>query len=154
MSDLQQPPAEPRYRRVVLKISGEGFVHAGERGIDLHLLGEYVRAETDAGMPLPFIPPLSLGVGVIYEGATWRASADVRWYDDQDRVPATITPTAGYTMVSSLVGYRIIGSGLMHEILLRGINLRDVDARLATSRLKDVVPLPGRNISVVYRLIF
>ena len=25
--------AAPKYRRVVLKISGEGFVHPGERGI-------------------------------------------------------------------------------------------------------------------------
>jgi uridylate kinase len=29
----RQPPGRSRYRRVVLKISGDGFVHPGERGI-------------------------------------------------------------------------------------------------------------------------
>ena len=33
MAEPSPPAAGPKYRRVVLKISGEGFVHPGERGI-------------------------------------------------------------------------------------------------------------------------
>ncbi len=33
MADAVQSPSTLKYRRVVLKISGEGFVHPGERGI-------------------------------------------------------------------------------------------------------------------------
>ncbi len=33
MADQAQPAVTPRYRRVILKVSGEGFVHPGERGI-------------------------------------------------------------------------------------------------------------------------
>jgi uridylate kinase len=33
MAEASLPEAAPKYRRVVLKISGEGFVHPGERGI-------------------------------------------------------------------------------------------------------------------------
>jgi uridylate kinase len=33
MSEQLQPTVPPKFRRVVLKISGEGFVHPGERGI-------------------------------------------------------------------------------------------------------------------------
>jgi uridylate kinase len=33
MPDLSERPCGAKYRRVVLKISGEGFVHPGERGI-------------------------------------------------------------------------------------------------------------------------
>lgn len=33
MSESAQVPQQPRYRRVVLKLSGESFSHAGERGI-------------------------------------------------------------------------------------------------------------------------
>ena len=41
-----------------------------------------------------------------------------------------------------------------HEILLRGTNLTDEEARNHVSVLKDTVPLPGRDIRLTYRLMF
>ena len=47
MAEAEQATA-PKYRRVVLKISGEGFVHPGERGIAmdavLHIARQTYRA--------------------------------------------------------------------------------------------------------------
>ncbi len=31
----QQDPLKPKYRRVILKLSGEGFGHAGKSGISI-----------------------------------------------------------------------------------------------------------------------
>ena len=68
-----------------------------------------------------------------------------------------LTPTASYTMVNAHVGYRLPTGGtrgLMHEFLLRLTNLTDEEARNSVSRLKDFVPLPGRDVGLAYRLIF
>jgi iron complex outermembrane receptor protein len=129
--------------------------HRDAHDLDFEIVGDYVKAELrDSGEPLPFIPPLSLGFNVLYQGLRWYASAGVRKYDDQDRVPDFQTPTAGYTMVNANVGYRIVAGALLHDVSVRGINLANEDARLATSRLKDEVPLPGRDVSLIYRLVF
>ena len=59
--------------------------------------------------------------------------------------------------VNAHVGYRLSTGGtrgLMHEFLLRLTNLTDEEARNSVSRLKDFVPLPGRDIGLAYRLIF
>jgi iron complex outermembrane receptor protein len=50
--------------------------------------------------------------------------------------------------------YRIFTGDLLHDITLVLNNLTDTEARLHTSFLKDVVPLPGREIRLVYRLNF
>jgi iron complex outermembrane receptor protein len=158
-------------------VGGELDVHVGlwESGaqhVGLQLMGDYVRAEfTDGGTPIPFMPPWRAGTALHYRGARWHASADVWVYAKQDRVPTAqdfggvaepefaglygLTPTDGYTMVDAHVGYRVpAGRAMLHEVLLRGTNLTDVDARNAVSRLKDFVPLPGRDVALVYRLVF
>jgi len=63
----------PKYRRVVLKISGEGFVHPGERGISvdavLHL-AEQTYAAARHGVELAIV----LGGGNILRGAQFSAA--------------------------------------------------------------------------------
>jgi iron complex outermembrane receptor protein len=140
--------------------------------VGLEFNSDYVRAEfADSGEPLPYIPPFRFGGAVHYRGARWHGSVDVWYYDEQTRVPGLevpvedpelralygLTPTDSYTMVDAHVGYRLpVGGkrGTMHDFMLRGRNLTDVEARNAVSRLKDFVPLPGRDIGLVYRLIF
>jgi uridylate kinase len=66
-------PTSP-YKRVVLKISGEGFVHAGERGISmdavLHLARQTVRA-AEFGPQIAIV----LGGGNILRGAQFTAGS-------------------------------------------------------------------------------
>jgi uridylate kinase len=69
-----QPSAEPRYRRVVLKISGDGFVHAGERGIAMdavvHLARQTYRA-AQFGVQLAVV----IGGGNILRGAQFTSGS-------------------------------------------------------------------------------
>lgn len=145
---------------------------SGGNHLGLEFTSDYVRAElTDSGEPLPYIPPWRLGAAIHYRGARWHSSLDVWYYDEQTRVPGFdlvdvdpelrglfgLTPTDSYTMVNAHVGYRLPTGGtrgLMHEFLLRLNNLTDEEARNSVSRLKDFVPLPGRDIGLAYRLIF
>ena len=62
--------------------------------------------------------------------------------------------TDSYTLLNVSAGYRFSRGGLVHDFMLRGRNLTDELARNHASRLKDLVPLPGTDISLVYRLIF
>lgn len=68
MSAQAGESATPRYRRVILKISGEGFVHPGERGIAMdavvHLAEQTYRA-AQRGVQLAVV----IGGGNILRGA-------------------------------------------------------------------------------------
>jgi len=68
MAEQAQPTSSPKYRRVVLKISGEGFVHPGERGIAmdavLHIARQTYRA-AQHGVQIAIV----IGGGNILRGA-------------------------------------------------------------------------------------
>ena len=129
--------------------------HAGVHDLDLNLLGDLVRAEfRESGEPLPRIPPWSVGIGLGYRGARWYATADLRYVSRATEIAPTETETPGYTMAGGHVGYRVAGKGLVHDVMLRASNLVDQEARNHVSRLVNLVPLPGRDVGLVYRLIF
>lgn len=121
---------------------------------DLDLFWDMVRAEFSDGGDLPRIPPQRFGVGFHYRSDRLRAGAEARFVDDQDRVAENETPTDGYTMVNANVSYRFFFDNYFLDLILRGTNLTDEDARLHTSFVKNDVPLPGRNISLIARLGF
>jgi iron complex outermembrane receptor protein len=62
--------------------------------------------------------------------------------------------TDGYTMLDVSVGYRLFTGGVTHDFVLRGSNLTDQEARNHTSFLKEMAPLPGREIRFMYRVYF
>ena len=127
----------------------------GSRHFDLDLGADYVRAELrETGEPLPRIPPLSFLAGLRYHDDRWRASLEVRRVDEQGRVAAEETVTAGYTMLNASLGYRFFVGQQVLDLLLRGRNLTDEDARNHLSFSKDYVPLPGRDVSLSVRFLF
>jgi iron complex outermembrane receptor protein len=129
--------------------------HTDPHELDLELRADWVRAELRAsGDPLPRIPPLRLSTGLSYAGDRWHADAEVIYTAEQDRVADFETVTDSYTFLNAGVGYRIYGGRLVHHLLLRGTNLTDQEARNHPSRLKQLIPLPGRDVSLSYRLIF
>ena len=132
---------------------------AGENHLVLELSGDFVRAELRGpsevdGEPLPRIPPLRLGAGLDYHRGPWRVFGEVRWVDMQDRVSPNETPTDGYTLVNAAVSHRFLVAGTVLDVILRGKNLTDEEARPHTSFLKDQVPLPGRDVSLAVGLHF
>jgi iron complex outermembrane recepter protein len=123
--------------------------------VDLLLSGDYVDAELDdTGEPLPRVPPLRYGVGVNVHQGPWRASAEVRRVQEQDDVSFAETPTDGFTLVNASVSYRLFVGDMIADLLLRGTNLTDEEARIHSSFLKDEAPLPGRDLSLALRLRF
>ena len=126
----------------------------GENHVHLELLGDTVDAELDAGGNLPRIPPMRLGAGLHYHGHDWRGAVEWRWVDDQHDVAEQETPTDGYTMLNAHVGRRFVLKNQVLDVLLRGRNLTDEEARVHTSFLKTFAPLPGRDITLSARFWF
>jgi iron complex outermembrane receptor protein len=141
-------------------LGGEGHIdielfHADPHHLALELAADYVRAKlTPSDEPLPRIPPLRYGAGLHYTSPTWNGFVEVRRVDAQDRVAQFETTTAGYTFLNALIGYRLFFGPVITDVLLRGTNLTNEEARNHVSFLKDVAPLPGRDVSLGLRVAF
>ncbi len=109
---------------------------------------------TESQGNLPRIPPA-------------RVFSHLQWYKNpatfrlgvQRVLPATRlapeeTRSPGYTLVEAAVGYRLLGARTAHILWLQGTNLTNAFALNHTSFFKEKSPLPGRNISLRYQLVF
>lgn len=126
-----------------MEVQGALDLYTGENwSVGVDGLAEYVRAETDAGN-LPRIPPLSMLAGVEAKTDAFSLRAEVDWNDEQDRTAAFERNTDSYTLVNLFSSYSF-GDSMTFSLGVN--NLFDQDARQHTSFLKDIVPLPGRNV--------
>jgi iron complex outermembrane receptor protein len=128
--------------------------HSDPNHLALELTGDYVHAELTGGGPLPFIPPIHFGVGLRYQGQSLFLLAEARHAAKQDRFAEFETETGGYTLLNAAIGYRFFFGNTVSDVMLRGNNLTDKLARNHVNPLKDFVPLPGRDLSVSYKLTF
>jgi iron complex outermembrane recepter protein len=145
---------DARFRGVELATHTH-LVSFGESHLELDVSADYVRATlADGGGNLPRIPPMRLGAGLQLHGGPITAMFEVRHTFEQDDIASYETTTGGYTFVNAHVGYRLIAGNTVHDILLRGTNLTDELARQHTSALKEIAPLPGRDVTLSYRLLF
>jgi iron complex outermembrane receptor protein len=123
--------------------------------LDLRLMSDYVQAELSSGEKLPRLPPLRYGARLQWHNDFLIAGLEAMQHADQDRIAPFETPTEGFTMLTADLDWRISErQGRALRLLIRGSNLLDEDARRSTSLIKDIAPLPGRNISVALRASF
>jgi iron complex outermembrane receptor protein len=131
------------------------LVHRGERHLDVEASLDYVHAELrDTGTPLPRIPPLRWGAGLHYRDTRFTGRLELRGSAEQDRVSENELPTDGYTFLNASFGYRFFVGRTVMSVILRGTNLTDAEGRNHVSYLKDMAPLPGRDLRASVRLDF
>lgn len=143
-------------RGVEGRIEGE-VVHR----LVLGAMGDVVRGTLRSGEPLPFIPAARAGALARWDDGTYTVTAEVRRAFAQRRVPGaatdddpSATPTDGYTLVNLSAGVNLTVGKLSNSILLRVDNAFDEKYFDATSRLKNFAPNPGRNVALVYKVLF
>lgn len=122
--------------------------------IDGRLSADAVRATLTNGDELPRIPPFRLGGGLDYRYQRWLANIDLLHAFDQDNNAALETETDGYTLLEAGVSYTYSTKPADYTFSVRGTNLLDEEARMHTSFLKNVAPLPGRSAMVSLRVSF
>jgi iron complex outermembrane receptor protein len=119
---------------------------SGDRTLALKGAADWVRAETDLG-PAARIPPWSATVGLEYSSRRFDAGLEVRRVGEQDRVAAFELPTDGYTLVNLRGAMRPFADRNV-TVFAEARNLTDEEAREHVSFLKDIAPMPGRNLRV------
>jgi iron complex outermembrane receptor protein len=136
----------------------------------LGAMGDIVRGRYESTRAaLPFIPSARFGGSARWDDGRLFAGAEVRHGFGQERVtqPACGTapiaadagscvdvPTPAYTLVNVNVGLNLIQGVFVHSLTLRLDNALDERWYDAASRIKAFAANPGRNVSVVYRVLF
>jgi iron complex outermembrane recepter protein len=128
--------------------------HSERHHVEVRFGGDYVEAELRDGTNLPRISPARVFSGLAYEGRNLSGGIEVRHVFRQSSTAPFEEPTDSYTMLGANASYRFLLGETAHYVLLRGRNLTDEFARSHVSPLKDLAPLPGRDFSLAYRVIF
>lgn len=122
--------------------------------LDLTTGLDYTVAEERGGDDLPRIPPLKARIALDWHRGHFRAGTDVVAVSRQDDTAPGESSTAGYQLLGLSVGYCIESRWASYDLSLRASNLTDEDARVHTSFLKDIAPLPGRAFTANLRVSF
>lgn len=123
----------------------------GDYTINADILGDYVRANIIDLGPAPRIPPARVLGGIEAQGDRLQGRIEAEHVFEQNRIAAFETPTNGYTMVNASVGFSPFGKSSKTSLLISANNIFDVEARRASSFLKDFAPLAGRDIRATIR---
>jgi iron complex outermembrane receptor protein len=122
----------------------------------LGAMGDYTKGSFTAdGRPLPFMPPGRVGGSVRWDNSKWNVGVDAKHGFEQTRVTGgSDIATDAYTVVNLSAGLNTIVGGRVHNITLRVDNAGDTKYYDATSRIKEYAPNPGRNVALVYKVLF
>lgn len=121
---------------------------------DARVAGDYTRATDGAGRPLPRIPPARGTLGLDWRGGSWTAGVEWQRVAAQRRTAPGESGTDGYNQLNAHLAWHLAAGRQAWDLFLRGTNLTDELARVHTSFLKDVSPLPGRNFTAGVRWAF
>jgi iron complex outermembrane receptor protein len=124
--------------------------------IDIHLDGQLdvVRADLkDSDDSLPRIPPMSALFGIQGNSESLDLRTELEYAAKQTRVSENELPTDDYLLLNAYMTLRPFKDKNL-SLEVRGSNLTNAEARQHTSFLKELAPLPGRNIRVSLRAAF
>lgn len=124
--------------------------------LDFTARADYVFAEdTASDRSLPRITPFRAAAELAY---AWRdrftARVEGQFVARQNRTAEFELPTDSYFLLNASVSYRVPIGATVCDIYVRGSNLTDDEARLHTSFLKEVAPLPGCSVLAGVRFEF
>lgn len=136
-----------------------GFELQGEAKLNkrvvLGVMGDLTRGTYHSGAPLPFMPAARVGTSVRWDSGKFSAGGELRHAFAQRGVTGgQDIATDAHTLLDLSAGWTVSARGRIHEITLRADNVGDVRYLDATSRIKSYAPNPGRNVTLVYRLMF
>ncbi len=114
----------------------------------------YGRRLNNSNNYLPFMPPLRFMTGIEYDFGPGWVGGNIVSASNQNRVAPDEDVTEGYTLIGITAGYRLTTMG-RHVLIFRADNLLDELYRDHLSRVEERnFPMPGRNITLAYRLFF
>jgi iron complex outermembrane receptor protein len=122
---------------------------------DVRVAADTVYGEIrDTGENLPRITPRRLTLALDYRGGPFSVGIDTQFVDHARNLSVNETSTGGHTLLGASLGYHFDLGRFACDFFMRASNLGDQDARSHVSFLKDVAPLPGRNVTLGVRVSF
>jgi iron complex outermembrane receptor protein len=122
---------------------------------DLRLFIDGVEAKLANGEYLPRIPSSRIGAEWTWEKLNWSGGLLFIHSNAQNDIASYETPTDSYSLLNANLNYQFHNTdNSTWEAFIQGNNLTNQEAYAATSAIKDLVPLPGRNISAGIRVFF
>lgn len=122
------------------------------------VMGDFTRAQfRDGSGDLPYIPAGRVGASLRYDNGRISFGGDAKRVFSQRKVSgdALDVTTDAYSLVNLNATWLVAAHGSMvHSITVRADNVLDEQYRDATSRIKSFAYNPGRNLSVVYKLLY
>ena len=103
-------------------------------------------------LPVGRIPPLNGKVALRYVTQPLNLHVSARFSDSQHRLGEFEQPTDGYIAYDVGCQYMFSIWGLQHQTVFAIEKILDTEYRQHLSRIKAVMPEPGRNIKFLYRL--
>jgi iron complex outermembrane receptor protein len=119
--------------------------------------GDFIntKVDTEEGVnDLPRTPPSRFMLGAQYSVNNWFVDARITRVSEQSEVAQFETSTSGYTMIDANISYYTSIQGYDIEVFASGRNLTNQEARVHTSFLKNLAPLPGRAVVLGVRANF
>lgn len=103
---------------------------------------------------LPEIPPLSGRLNLEYRRSEFSAGVSVKGASEQDRTGRFEESTSGYRIFDAYSQYMFNTGNMLHTISLTFENITNEEYRMHLSRVREIMPEPGRNVKVLYRMYF
>lgn len=136
-----------------------GFELTAEWRLNHHISAggnvSYVRGTLrDLGLPLPWMPPLTGKMSVRYHRNPFGLEVGMRTAAGQERTGEFEDPTDPYRVFDLGAQYHFTTGRFLHTIDFGVENAFDATYRDHLSRVKAVMPEPGRNVKLLYKVYF
>ncbi len=102
--------------------------------------------------PLPRIPPLEGKLGLHYTLTNFILGCTVNIADEQNRLGEFEKRTAGYAIPSLYLQYYFSTGSLLNTVTITCSNFTNTEYRQHLNRVKEVMPEPGRNFKILYKV--
>jgi iron complex outermembrane recepter protein len=109
---------------------------------------------TKTDQPLPFIPPLTGKIDLQYTVSGFTIGSSVRFADKQNRLGEFEEATDAYQVYDVFAQYLVNRGKYLHTVSLMAENVTNETYRMHLSRVKSIMPEPGRNVKLLYRMYF
>jgi iron complex outermembrane receptor protein len=112
------------------------------------------RLKEGVNKSLPRIPPMSALFGLAWQQGPWVVKGNAHLYSKQDNVGENESATNAYETVNAFIGYGWQMDSYQVDVHLKANNLTDELGRNHVSYLKEISPVPGRNLDLGVKFTF
>jgi len=153
-----------RYDLIVYQYVGQTALFRGaEAGLHWHFYDNWFTKANisyvsgilpDADEYLPRIPPMEYKLSLVYKKVSFAAGITSRGALAQKHLAEFEEPTAAYLLADLEGHYNFIAAGFFHTVTLQINNLSNETYYNHLNRVKIIMPEPGRNVNILYRVYF